>query len=394
MRDSCRSLRFEAAGGGRGRSAPLAAASLIAGGAAASVDELEATLRKAQSSVPSNNAGRHARAARVLRIFAFNAALFVAAISVLGCTARPSAASKEPRSINGEMAFEPALLTGYPLFNACVNGHSARFAFDTGGGRAILVSPALVESACLAVDHAAEARLNGRAYPSARIRSLGVQESVEVVHEESAAVVPLGTFSQICGERVDGIIGATAFAKAFGGSFEIDFPRKRLRLGTRPPRADDVAILMAAAPDPASQRRPFVWLQLGEARVPAVIDSCEYEAVQLPERVLATSGVALNDARPSVGSSGFGGAARASRRGRVPEMQLGEVVIRDAEVQVVPSAESAAAEKAVIGMAILRYYRVAFDASVGSVTLVGPRELKSPAPDRRVVHAAERILVR
>jgi hypothetical protein len=156
-----------------------------------------------------------------------------------------------------------------------------------------------------------------------------------------------------------------------------------------------VSLSVPAAPDPQSQRRPFVWLQLGKARVPAVIDSCELEGVQLPDRCLTTSGVVLNDARSTVGSSGFGGGAQTSRRGRLLEMRLGEIVIHDAEVLVLPSADSApAAEKAVIGMAILRDYRIAFDASAGTVTFFGPRALKSPAPTTRAVRTAEGILAR
>jgi hypothetical protein len=311
-----------------------------------------------------------------------------------GCAASDRGLSGQARALTGEIAFDSAPVTGYPLLSVRVNGHPARFAFDTGGGRAILVSPLLVQSAELAVDPSAEARLNGRAYPSARILSLNADGLGEVLRDESAAVVSLDTFSQICGERVDGVIGAAAFAKRSGGSFEVDFPWQRLRLGTRPPARHDVAISMPAATDPQSQGRPVAWLQVGEVRVPAVIDSCEYEAVQLPERVLAEAGVMLHDPRSSVGSSGFGGAAQASRRGRVSEMRLGGIIIRDAEVQVVPSGEPTGVEKAVIGTAILRHYRVSFDASSGTVKFVGPLELRSPAPDAQVVQAAERILLR
>jgi hypothetical protein len=379
---------------GRGRSAALAAALLIARGMAANVDEAEAALSRARPSVRLNSAQR-AWVARVIRAFAVAATLLIAASNMIGCTAGRDAASGESRFIAGVIAFEPAPITVYPLFNARVNGHPARFAFDTGGGRAILVSPALVKLARLAVDPAAEARLNGRTYPSARLRGLNVDGLGDVVRDESAAVVSLDAFSRVCGERVDGIIGAAALAKGSGGSFEIDFPRRRLRLGTPSSAANDVALPVPAAPDPQSQRRPFVWLQLGKARVPAVIDSCELEAVQLPERCITTSGVALNDARSTLGSSGFGGAAQASRRGRLPEMRLGEIVIHDAEVLVVPSADSApAVEKAVIGMAILRDYRIAFDASAGTVTFFGPRALKSPAPTGRAVRTAEGILAR
>jgi protein-tyrosine phosphatase len=377
---------------GRGRSAALAAALLIARGTAADVDQAEATLRKARPSVRLNPAQR-AWVARLIRASAAVTVLFLAAIVVTGCAARDQASGRAHLT-GAKIAFEPAPISGYPLFNARVNGRPARFAFDTGGGRAILVSQALVEAAKLAVDSGAEARLNGRAYPSAQIRSLNVEGQGDVVREVSAAVVSLETFSQLCGERVDGIIGAEAFANGSGGSFEIDFPRHRLRLGTRPPGGGDEVIPMSPVPDPQAQRRPFVWLQVGEARVPAVIDSCEYEAVQLPERFLAQSGAALGDARASVGSSGFGGAIRTSRRGRLTEMRLGGVVIRDAEVQVVPSTEPTVGEKAVVGQAIVRHYRVAFDASTGSVTFFGPRELKSPVPDARTVQAAERLLAR
>jgi protein-tyrosine phosphatase len=253
---------------GRGRSAALAAALLIARGTAADVDEAEATLRKARPSVRLTPAQR-AWVARLIRASAVTV-LFLAAIVVTGCAARDQASGRAHLT-GAEIAFEPAPISGYPLFNARVNGRPARFAFDTGGGRAILVS---------------------------------------------------------------------------------------------------------------------------QARLPAVIDSCEYEAVQLPERFLAQSGAALGDARASVGSSGFGGAVRTSRRGRLTEMRLGGVVIRDAEVQVVPSTEPTAGEKAVVGQAIVRHYRVAFDASRGSVTFFGPRELKSPVPDARTVQAAERLLAR
>jgi hypothetical protein len=358
------------------------------------VGEAEAALSRARPFIRLNSAQR-ARVARVIRASAVAATLFVAASNVIGCTAGRDAASGESRFIAGVIGFEPAPITVYPLFNARVNGHPARFAFDTGGGRAILVSPALVKLARLPVDRAVEARLNGRAYPSARLRGLNVDGLGDVVRDESAAVVALDAVSLVCGERVDGIIGAAALAKGSGGSFEIDFPRRRLRLGTPSPAANDVSLSVPAAPDPQSQRRPFVWLQLGKARVPAVIDSCELEGVQLPDRCLTTSGVVLNDARSTVGSSGFGGGAQASRRGRLLEMRLGEIVIHDAEVLVLPSADSApAAEKAVIGMAILRDYRIAFDASAGTVTFFGPRALKSPAPTTRAVRTAEGILAR
>ena len=75
-------------------------------------------------------------------------------------------------------------------------------------------------------------------------------------------------------------------------------------------------------------------------------------------------------------------------------MRLGDIVIRDAEVQVDPSPEPTAAQKAVIGTAILRYYRIRFDASSGAVTFLGPRELQSPAPDGQAVRTAEGILAR
>jgi hypothetical protein len=377
---------------GRGRSAALAAALLIARGAAANVDEAEATLRRARPSVRLNPAQR-AWVARAIRATAVTVALLITACLVASCTAHQYSTALQARDADGELEFEPAPITGYPLIRTRVNGHPARFAFDTGGGRAIIVSPSFVKSAGLAVERSAESRVNGRAYPSARIRSLNVDNLGQILHDESAAVVSLEAFSEVCGERVDGIVGAVAFAKRSGGSFEIDFPRRRLCFGNCKAGSSDVPASIPAAPDPQRQGRPFVWLQFGKTRVPAIIDSCEYEAVQVPEPLLAASRISLNDSRPSVGSGGFSGEVHSSRRGRIPEIRLGDVVIRDAQVQLVPGS-GGAAEKAVIGTAVLRHYRLAFDARAATVILFGPRELVSPAPDRRAVETAEGILAR
>jgi hypothetical protein len=296
-----------------------------------------------------------------------------------------------------EIPFTPAPITGYPLIDVQVNGHPSRFAFDTAGGQALIIAPELVIAAQLPVDPLADARVNGKIFPSARLPGISIGTLGEVVGPTSAAVVPLGGFSKMCGQRVDGIVGAAALNIRSAGAFEIDFPRHRLRLMSSSSSSHgepkSVTARLPTLPDPQTHDRPFVLLHLGDKRVPAIVDSCEYETVQVPEGVFADSGLELSDARSSVTTSAFGAAPLQGRRGRIKQMSLGDVTIRSAEVQILP-ASAGASNRALIGTAILRHYRVSFDPAAGTLTLTGPRELRSPSPSPRAVETAKRLLTK
>jgi hypothetical protein len=210
----------------------------------------------------------------------------------------------------------------------------------------------------------------------------------------------LSDMSRACGGRpIAGLLPLSLFT---GRQVDLDLPARRLHL--RPAGSP----MPAGARPLAIERRSddasfYASLNVNGQTFPALLDTGTYD-FEIPARFLDDQQVRLHDARPSL--VGRGGIFPA-QRGILPEIRLEpDVMIRDAEVAMIyaephgaivarakdpPQPPPAPPPFAVIGMSVLRDWRLIYDAmSVPPMMIIGS-DPQGARPDPRAVQIEEEL---
>ncbi len=284
--------------------------------------------------------------------------------------------------------FEIAKGCGYPVINVYAGDQGGHYLFDTGGQGSdyiseqfrIMIHAPLIANTTVQID--------SMSFPAAVVPQLRVGDRTGIeVRDVASAVLPLDPGSKLCNLRIDGVFSASTFDSF---EYDIDYQSKRIRFrlpsnAVRPPGSLEMPIPAITG----DEHRPFTLLYLGSCTVPALLDTCNYDALTISDSWLRQAGVSLRNPHDSFGSSGsVAGAPLHTQRGAIEQMFLGPIKLRNISVQVYPDIDHSY-RRAVIGAAVLCHYRMIFNHAKGTLLLVGPKEVSDAAPDRGTLETDE-----
>jgi hypothetical protein len=178
-----------------------------------------------------------------------------------------------------------------------------------------------------------------------------------------------------------------------GRQVDIDLPNRRLHL--RPsgsPLPPDAHRVESGQRDQDASPRPF--LKLGGESIPVLLDTGTY-GFELPAMFLNTQQVQLQNPKSSMVGRGR---IYPAERGILSEIQLGPLAIRGSQVTaihyeqrkpIVSDSGEPPRPQAVIGMSVLKHWRLIYDAQ--ALAISGPAVLEGAAPDPREAELEESL---
>jgi hypothetical protein len=277
-------------------------------------------------------------------------------------------------------------LSGYPTVIVRSRGAAGRFVLDTGGAGTLIVTQAFLSEVGGKRVRNRQAVINGTRFAVAIIPKLTVGDRL-ILRNAPAIISELDQMRQVCGDvAIDGVLTGGMLKDL---EIDIDMPNRVAHF--RPAHMRQVpanAIPLRRPVGRSGDPRPFAIIRIGEADVPALLDTGNYVGIDIPEHLFAETGVTLDDARDSFGGAGFSSRPARTQRGRIAEMALGDITLTDTEAHVIPHAD---VTEAIIGTAVLRHFRLIHNGHTRTTLLVGPNEIDHASADPDVITLVERI---
>ncbi|HEV8578734.1 MAG TPA: PDZ domain-containing protein [Thermoanaerobaculia bacterium] len=214
-------------------------------------------------------------------------ALLLLLVSVVGGSLESQAAAKDALApfkpaetkIEGEVVLPARRLGDLLVVEAGVDGRGPfSFILDTGAG-AVFVSPEVAGGSGKGKGAAVYSKEKGGDRQIGREVSIGSLTLGGAEFKKFRALsVDLADLHAATGERIDGLLGFSLFA---GVLFTLDFPNGRvvLRQGKLP--AANGEDILSYSLEPGGT--PQVVIQIGDASVPAVVDSGQSDALSVPK---------------------------------------------------------------------------------------------------------------
>jgi predicted aspartyl protease len=276
-------------------------------------------------------------------------------------------------------------LSEYPTLMIRGGDTAGRFLLDTGGAGAMIVTDAFLQRAG-GGRVPTSANINGSHYPMGVIPQLEIGDGL-VIRNAACIVNDLAQMQQVCGGvAIDGVL---TMGPLQGLELDIDVPNRvaHFRPAHLPQRPATTTELKRPSSH-AGETRPYATLRVGDADIPALLDTGNYTAIDIPAHLFSAARTALGHGRASYGAAGFNSKASVTERGLVQRITLGPIILTNTQVHVIPHAD---VTEAVLGIAVLKHYRLIYNTHTRTTLLVGPNELSDAAPSAEVVQLVEEI---
>ncbi len=315
---------------------------------------------------------RHARAQR--------AAITLFAASVLAAAGCASSTHPPGTTDSGGVTIGVLPHTAYPTVEVRFGRSIGTFVLDTGGRDVAIVETTYLRESDRRSRAGRTVKVGRSRYTVRRLTGLTLAGRI-ALQPTDAIVTELDNLRGLVGNNVHGWLTLAALEDKL---LDIDLPNTRAWIGV-PTSTKRPATTAPTLPRPTSHAhdpRPFVQLRIGDAVLPALIDTGSYDAIVLPRHLFDTTNSTLHNARQSFGEAGFGSIVAASQRGRVANASIGPIELRDVAVHVVPHSRP---NYAVIGIPVLRHFRIIYNVPKRELRLIGPRRVVGATPNAKVV---------
>ncbi len=312
----------------------------------------------------------------------------------IGTGSNASAASRLPepmielrhpsRIVSTGLQISP--MSQYPTLMVQSGSVSGRFILDTGGAGALIVTDTFLKAAGGKRIRNASANVNGTRYPLAVIPRLHIGDGL-VLRDATCIVSNLDQMRQVCGGiTIDGVL---AIGMLQGLELDIDLPNRVAHFRPAHLREQpDGAVELRRPASHAGDPRPYAMVRIGDRDIPTLLDTGNYAAIDIPRSLFDPAGIALVDPRDSYGAAGFNSRPSVTQRGTLPMMMMAGITLHDAEAHIIPHDD---VTEAVMGIAVLRHYRLIYNTHTRTTLLIGPAQMTGSAPGSEVVELVEEI---